>query len=100
MDIDPSAWIAETAYIDRTHPKGVHVAADCVIDEQAIVLTHDMIRSLKVDTRIGRGTTIGARAIVMPGVTIGENCDIRPGAIVTKDVADGTTLQGNPGRPL
>ena len=40
-DIHPSAWIAETALIDRTWPKGVHIEAECFIDEEAVVLTHD-----------------------------------------------------------
>jgi hypothetical protein len=54
-DIHPSAWIAETALIDRTWPKGVHIEADCFIDEEAVVLTHDMTRGIYVDTRDRRG---------------------------------------------
>lgn len=99
-DIHPSAWIAETALIDRTWPKGVHIEADCFIDEEAVVLTHDMTRGIYVDTRIGAGSIVGARAIIMPGITVGKNCTILPGTLVNRDLADGSVVGGNPAKPV
>lgn len=98
MDIHPSAWIAPTALIDRTWPKGIHIGAGCVIDHQAVVLTHDMTRGVYLDTLIGDGTSIGARAIIMPGVTVGRNCIVAPGTVVIRDVPDGSRIMGNPGQ--
>lgn len=100
MDIASSAWIAATALIDRTYPAGVRIGADSVIDEEAVVLTHDMIRGLYATTTIGRGCRIGARAVIMPGVTLGENVSVDPGSIVTRDVAANTRVAGNPARPV
>lgn len=100
MDIHPTAWIAPTALIDRTWPRGIHIGADCVIAEEAVVLTHDMTRGIYMDTRIGEGTTIGARAIIMPGITVGRNCSILPGTLVNRDLPDGATVVGNPARAL
>jgi acetyltransferase-like isoleucine patch superfamily enzyme len=64
-----------------------------------MVLAHDMSRGVYLETRIGARSTIGARAIVMPGVTIGEDCVIEPGSVVSQDVADGERVAGNPARP-
>ena len=100
QNIHPSARIAATAHIDRTWPKGIWIEAGAVIDEHAIVLAHDMTRVVYRDTRIGAGSHIGPRAIILPGVTIGKAARIAPGAVVTKDVADGATVRGNPGRPV
>lgn len=100
MDIHPTAWIATTALIDRTWPRGIHIGADCVIAEEAVVLTHDMTRGIYMDTRIGEGTTIGARAIIMPGITVGRNCTILPGTLVNRDLPDVATVGGNPARPV
>ncbi|WP_409202314.1 CatB-related O-acetyltransferase [Suttonella sp. R2A3] len=50
----------------------------------------------KGDTVIGDGAWIGMRAMIMPGVTIGEGAIIASGAIVTKDVAPYTVVAGNP----
>lgn len=98
MDIHPTAWIAPTALIDRTWPKGIHIGAGCMIDHQAVVLAHDMTRGIYLDTRIGDGTSIGARAIIMPGVAVGRNCVIEPGTVVIRDVPDGSRILGNPGQ--
>ena len=44
--------------------------------------------------------SIGAGAVLLPGITIGEGAMVGAGAVVTKDVAPGTTVIGNPARPL
>lgn len=49
---------------------------------------------------IGRNVWIGGGALVMPGITIGDDAVIGAGAVVTRDVAPGITVAGNPARPL
>jgi acetyltransferase-like isoleucine patch superfamily enzyme len=98
MDVAPSAIIATTAYIDRTWPSGVHIGANCRIADDAVVLTHDRTRGLYLDTRIGDNTIVGQRAVIMPGVTIGANCIVHPGAIVLRDLPSDYQVFGNPGR--
>ncbi len=41
---------------------------------------------------------IGTDAIIMPGVTIGNNCIVGCGAIVTKDVPDNSIVAGIPAK--
>ncbi len=45
---------------------------------------------------IKKGCSIHSGAIIMGGITIGENATIRAGALVTTDVPDGATVSGNP----
>jgi maltose O-acetyltransferase len=49
--------------------------------------------------RIGRNVWIGGGAILLPGVTVGDNAAIGAGAVVTRDVAAEATVVGNPARP-
>ncbi|MGH7011812.1 MAG: acyltransferase [Caulobacteraceae bacterium] len=98
MDIAPSAWIHPTALIDRTWPKGIHIGPDCFIAEHAVVLTHDYVRGVYLHTRIGPRCRLGPRAIVMPGLTIGEDCLIAPGAVVTRDMPSLSIAAGNPAK--
>lgn len=47
---------------------------------------------------IGAGCVIGAGALLRPGVTIGDVATVAMGAVVTRDVAPGATVKGNPAR--
>lgn len=47
---------------------------------------------------IGNNVWIGGRAIINPGVTIGDNAVIASGSVVTKDVPDNVVVAGNPAR--
>jgi acetyltransferase-like isoleucine patch superfamily enzyme len=51
-------------------------------------------------TIVRRGASIGAGAIILPGLIIGEGALIGAGAVITHDVPSGETWVGNPGRPL
>ena len=51
-------------------------------------------------TRVGAGASIGAGAIILPGITIGTGAMIGAGAVVTRDVPAGETWAGNPARRL
>lgn len=49
---------------------------------------------------IGRNCWIGAGALIMPGVTIGDNTVIGAGSVVTKDIPANVVALGNPCRVL
>jgi len=47
---------------------------------------------------IGRNVWIGGGAILLPGVTVGDDALIGAGSVVTRDVPAGATAFGNPAR--
>ena len=51
-------------------------------------------------TLVKRGASIGAGAVILPGLRIGERALIGAGAVVTRDVPSGETWIGNPARRL
>jgi len=51
-------------------------------------------------TLVKRGASIGAGAVILPGLIIGEEALIGAGAVVTRDVPDGMVVVGNPAIPL
>lgn len=97
MDIAPSAQVSLSAKLDRTFPIGVHIGARSYVALEALVLTHDRTRGLYVHTRIGQDCFIGARCIILPGITVGHGSIIAAGSVVTRDVPPGSVVAGNPG---
>ena len=49
---------------------------------------------------IGRNVWLGGGAIILPGVTVGDNSIVGAGSVVTKDVEPNTIVVGNPARVL
>ena len=86
--------------------------ADGVFIGPAAVLANDMFpRSVDVSGKlkraedwhaegvvIGRGASIGARAVVLPGRLIGQYALVAAGAVVTRNVPDFALVVGVPAR--
>ena len=53
-----------------------------------------------LSTFVRRRVSIGSGAVVLGGVTLGEGALIGGGAVVTRDVAPGDVVAGNPARAL
>ena len=51
-------------------------------------------------TIIKKGASIGANATILPGITLGENCLVGAGSVVTKDVPQNAIVVGNPAKIL
>jgi len=49
-------------------------------------------------TTVKKGASIGAGAIILPGVTIGINAIVGAGAVVTKNIPDNSIVFGNPAK--
>lgn len=49
-------------------------------------------------TTISKGASIGAGAVILCGITIGEKAMIAAGSVVTKDVPAGELWMGNPAK--
>ena len=57
-------------------------------------------QSFAQDVNIKNNVWIGAGAIILPGVTIGEGAVVAAGSVVTKDIDKATLVAGNPARAL
>ena len=51
-------------------------------------------------TILKAGCSIGSGSTILPGITIGKNAMIGAGSVVTKDVAEYTTVIGNPAKEI
>ncbi len=106
MDLGKNVVIARTALLDKNvNPKGIHIGDNTWILREAVILAHDHSRgkegkSRLFDTVIGKNCIIGVRAMVMPGVTIGDHCVVAAGAVVTKNTPPHSMVAGNPAQVI
>lgn len=98
MNIDRTARISFGAKLDKTNPRGVFIGEESYFASGSILFTHDFSRGLKTDTHIGKRCFVGANAIIMAGVRIGDEVIVGSGAIVTKDVPSQSVVAGNPAK--
>ncbi|WP_284165413.1 acyltransferase [Frigidibacter sp. SD6-1] len=100
MDLHPTVQMSLSAKLDRTFPPGVHVGENSYLAFESRILTHDRTRGLYLHTRIGKNCFIGGRALILPGVEIGDGCVVGAGAVVTKSVPPGCIVAGNPAKVI
>lgn len=60
----------------------------------------DWSRVVQRPVRIGDKAWIGARSIILKGVTVGEGAVVAAGSVVTRDVPAWTIVGGNPARVI
>jgi UDP-2-acetamido-3-amino-2,3-dideoxy-glucuronate N-acetyltransferase len=79
---------------------GVTIRDDVFVGPGAVFTNDKYPRSkspwTELCTTVHRGASIGAGAVILPGITIGHGAMIGAGAVVTKSVAPNTTVIGNP----
>lgn len=83
------------------------IGRDCFVGPEVMIVTsiHEIDAAGQVarepayrEVRVGDRCWLGARATVMPGVTIGEGTVIGAGAVVTRDCEPGAVYVGVPAR--
>lgn len=100
MNIGNGARLSMKCNLDKTNPKGIFVGKETYIAFGAVVLSHDFVRNMHVDTVIGERCFIGAHSLIMPGVHIGDNSIVGAGSVVTKSVPANVIVAGNPARVI
>ena len=92
--------------VDDTH---IYIGDYTMIGPNVTIVTagHPILPKLRekvyqynMPVHIGRNCWLGAGAVIMPGVTIGDNTVIGAGSVVTKDIPANVVAVGNPCRVM
>lgn len=92
--------------VDSLVPDLVEIGDNFISAPGSIILAHDaslliQYREYRVQkTIIGNNVFLGANAVILPGVNIGDGAIIGAGSVVTKDVEKHTVVAGNPAKEI
>ena len=98
MHLGEGSVVSFSAKLDKTNPRGLHIGKYTVVTFGAAILTHDYVNNVERDVYIGDDCFIGAHAVILPGVRIGNNCIVAAATVVARDVPSGCLVAGNPAR--
>ena len=76
------------------------IVGDDVLLYKGVVLGGTSLEAKKRHPTIGDNVVVGTNAIVLGDITIGENCKIGAGSVVTKPAPPNSTIVGIPGKTL
>lgn len=92
--------------IDGSHAYMITIGDHVTLAGEVTILGHDASTKMFLGYTkiapvvIGDHVFIGERAIILPGVKIGDNCIIGAGSVVTKDIPSGSVAAGNPAKVI
>lgn len=104
VEIEEGACVGDRAHLyslDR-----IHLGRDSIIAQEAYLCTgtHDLsIRTRPLLTApiiVGSNVFVGARAFVLPGISLGEDSVVGACSVVTQNVPDRGRVAGNPAVPI
>ena len=104
FEIGDHTIVNRHCYLDAR--EGLVIGSNVSISNQVYIqtATHDQadpdFRYVPGPVHIGDYAWIGARAMILPGVTIGEGAVVGAGAVVTRSVAPYIIVAGVPARPI
>lgn len=104
LTVGNHAWIGENVWIDNLAP--VHIGSHCCVSQGAYLCTgsHDWKREgfdlITRPIRLEDQAWICAKAVVGPGVTVGQGAVLALGGVATGDLAPWQVHQGVPAKPL
>jgi acetyltransferase-like isoleucine patch superfamily enzyme len=100
INIAPNCFIGRDCLFDEEVPELITLEEWADIAEHVTFLAHDHWRGVVGPVRVCRAATIGIGAIILPGITVGEQAVVGAGSVVTKPVPPRTIVAGNPAKPL
>ena len=103
-NIEMASYVAIDDEVNLYSAAKITIGTKVAISREAFICTasHDITKAnrplVTAPITIGDGVWIGARAIILPGVRIGEGAVVAAGAVVTKDVEPWAVVGGNPAK--
>lgn len=107
LHIGEKAYIGPGVFMDLA--ESIIIGEQAVIAPEAMLLTHgdvgerplaELVQRKASPVCLEEGCWVGARAVILPGITVGKRAVVGAGAVVTADVPDFTIVAGVPAHEI
>lgn len=113
VKIGANVKIGYGIYLDVDHTQQIEIGENTMFAPECFLLCHR--RDISKYNRaiccqdipyiidkiiIGKNVQVGSRAMIMPGITIGDGAIVGAGAVVTKDIPQWAIAAGNPAKVI
>lgn len=108
VHVEKGAYIGMFCFIDNMHPEYIFIEKDASINAGCYLVAHfnpmqhfrRTVLAQAAPIVVRQGAMVGMRAMLMPGVEIGEYSMVSSASVVYKNVAPKTIVRGNPAEPV
>ena len=106
LKVGDNFFMAPGCVLDPAHCWHISIGNNVALGPDVYILAHDSIMHRFIgygnvaNVKIGDDVTISTRAVILPGVTIGNRVMIGAGAVVTKDIPENSIAVGNPAKVI
>lgn len=97
VQIGEDVWIGQGSLLETAYPSLIKIGNGTTIGIRTVIIGHSQDITGVI---IGDKVYVGAGALILPGITVGDGAVIAAGSVVTCSVPPMTAVQGNPARPI
>lgn len=109
LELGDDCFLGDECLLDLA--EAIHLEEQVTLAERVLILTHTNVGyrdhplqvhfpPMAAPVTVGRGSFLGAGALVLPGIHVGPGSFVAAGSVVTEDVSAHTLVAGVPAKPL
>ncbi len=104
VHIGRNVFIGMRCTLDHAYPEYIYLEDNAILSGDIYIVAHNRpsehfrrkVPSFVAPVIIGQNVFIGVRAVILPGVKIGEGSFVSGGSVVTSDIPEDVIVRGNP----
>jgi acetyltransferase-like isoleucine patch superfamily enzyme len=108
VHIGKDVYMGQKVSFDNLYPNYIYIEDGVNLHTECMIIAHfnppkrykGLFEAAASPVLLKKGAIIGIRAVIMPGVTVGEYAMVTAGSVVMKNVPAFTMVQGNPAKKV
>ena len=109
VNVGQGCYIGFNVACDSNYPELIQIGDDVTISHNCMLITHTQtpcksklgdLYKIQAPIKIDKGAWVGANCVLLPGVSVAQDCMVAAGSVVTKSTDKYSLWAGNPCRKI